>query len=289
MKPENKDPVPFELLRAVEPKAELLTLANGLPVALLPSGWTASGLTNMVPPRPPEFRRAAVNLQCVGSFVDYVKRFGGEDTVIYIDAEKFSMEVVIDDGTRKTPGRRVNRATYQTVLDERFVDWSNWCKKDWIPRKTFIEFLEDHDSDFLTPSGGEMKTLAKNLDVKRSTEFLAVERDDSAANDMNLVFKTETTENGQMKLPRELVIALPIFRQGQRWQIPVRLKFDINETGLCFRMRMHERQRLIDNAWQAVANDLAQQLGHVAELKDTPVLIGHAPTGTIADDLKIVW
>lgn len=283
-----RDAIALELIRPPDPGASILTLPNGCPVVVHPAGWTAASIEKWVPPRPPAFRFANVEMSSVISLVDYLARFGGPASTIYMDPDAHAIVSVLDDGDGKTTGRRVDRVSYAAEFDEAFEAWSKACAQP-MGRADFVRFVEDNDRHFITPNGATMRTLVKQLDILRTVEFRQLERDDTAANDVTLHYQTTTQEKGDVKLPGDIKIGIPVFAQLRPFQIDLRFRYDLDNGRLLFYLRMPERTRIIDGAWQAVTTELEQLLSKT-ERKETPVFIGAPPEPTITrPQSEIVW
>ncbi len=251
------------------------TLGNQTPVALMPPGWRSEALGPLLPPKAPTFRVATPALQTVAAFVGYVARHATASTTVWVDAKNQLLTAVLDDGTLEVPGRRVHVAKYKAELSPEFLEWTALAAKP-VGQAAFIEFIEDHDRHFVNPTGARMRTVANMLEVKRGVQFKNVQREDSAAADVSLVYETTTTELNEIKCPQFLTIKIPIFRDGEKYEIDARLRFDLKDGGLVFQLKLPEVAKMLENAWQAVVGELQDRLVGIegGPVEKVPVFAG---------------
>ena len=228
-------------------------------VALLPPGWKAESLAGMLPPPAPSYREAKVLCHTVDALVGYVARHRTGATSVWMDEPNARVVAVLDDGTEAAPGRRVHTACYAAELAPEFVEWVALTKAP-VGQAALIAFIEDHDRHFVEPTGARMRTIANQLEVKKGVSFKNVEREDSAAADVSLVYETQTTELQSVKCPQSLRIRIPVFRQGAVYEIECRLRFDLQEGRLLFHLRMPEQAKIREMAWSQVAAELRERL-----------------------------
>lgn len=243
-----------------------------IPVAVVPEGWSTTDLSRFFPPRAPTYRQGQVQMLDTDSLIAYANRHAAESSAIYAEQSETGGKVVLvlDDGAPRQPGRRVDRAVLEVHLDERFKQWLAIEGKS-IPQRTFMEFVENHDREFASPNGAAMRTYVNGLNVKKTVRFKNVEVD-SAANDVSLIYETETLEQGEIAFPQYITIKVPVLRHTAPVKIEARVRFDVEEGRVSFRVRLESLHPLLQAAWDNVINELRNAL------PDMAVLNGRAAT-----------
>ena len=281
MKPKTNDQDPAaavagviteKLADSVACPARILSVPGGDPVALLPEGWSALSLGHLLPSKLPEFRTRIAKLHDITSFVAYVNRHATPSTVIYYthgEEGRGVITAVLDDGNSQEITRRADRAEVAIMPDPRFTKWQSTARSP-ISQKAFIEFIEDHDRDFANPSGAKMRSLANGLEVKKLTHFKSVEKGDTAAADVSLIYETETKEQGEVKFPPRIQILIPIIQFGPSVLIDVAIRFRLEEGKLVFTMRMENMAGIIQDQWDALFTELRGLLPSTLILHGVP-------------------
>lgn len=251
-----------DLADAVACQARILQVPGGKPVALLPQGWSVDSLRDHLPTPMPEFRSRDAKLHDLPSFAAYVSRHITPSTVIYYswtDDGKGTIIAVLDDGDSQEITRRVDRAEVTLAPDPRFIKW-HYMARAPISQKLFIEFIEDHDRDFANPSGSKMRSLANGLEVKKLTHFKSVEKGDTAAADVSLIYETETKEQGEVKFPPRIQIIVPVLQFCPAVVIDVGIRFRLDEGKLVFLLRLENVAAIIQAQWDSVFKELGTLL-----------------------------
>lgn len=271
------------LVEAVQP--QVLTLnnfTNAFEAIAVPPSWTVQDVSKFIGKRPPAYRQGTVQLHDIDGLVGYLSRYAGPETVVYVDSEAQSIIAVLDDGLiasatdgKTSQGRRGDLAYVTMKLDPKFQRWAAFASQ---PRyqKELIRFIEMNDSNFLKPSGAEMRTLAASLDLKKSTVFKSIEKMNGGARDVTLGYETQTSEVGEIKFPSEIVIKIPVFRHQREGSIPVRVYFELIDNQVQFTLNIPDQNSIIDAAWAQVRKDFTDAM-NTANLSAIPVLNGQRP------------
>lgn len=277
------EPSNAALVEAVEPQVlNLNNFTNAFQAIAVPPSWTVHDVTKIIGKRPPAYRQGTVQLHDIDGLVGYLMRYSGPETVVYVDSEVQSITAVLDDGLaigsggdKATQGRRCDLAFVTMEQDPKFKRWTAFASQ---PRyqKELIRFIEMNDSNFLKPSGAEMRTLAASLDLKKSTVFKSIEKMNGGARDVTLGYETQTSEVGEIKFPSEIVIKIPVFRHQREGAIPVRVYFELIDNQIQFTLNIPDSNSIVDAAWEQVRKDFTDAMT-AANLAAIPVLNGQRP------------
>jgi len=219
----------------------------------------------------PERRAGNAIHTTLDSFIEHADRFKDEHSVIFADVENIEQAKLISvlDYHEKTAAGRPrfgeHRGIYHFPLSD---EWKAWTRKSGqLSQQDFAEFLEDRIVDVRDPSGvGEsIRAFAEQLGVnlaspQRLLELsrgLTIRVGAKVVNHVNLSTgeaqigfeeKHEGEAGGSIKVPGGFAIAIPVFRGGAHYQIPVRLRYRIVESRVCWWLSLQRLDRYRDDA-----------------------------------------
>lgn len=207
----------------------------------------------------------------VDSLIQYVQRFGGADTIVYANPATFSVEAVLNEhpagAENAAAAWRDHRATYTCP---RSPEWLAWTEHDGrqMPQDKFADFIESRLEDLVSgagmPTATDVLTMARNLIMRTKGTF---ERSlDPTTGNSALVNKTET-DVGSTAIPRAFLIGVPVFENGERYQVEARVRVEIKEGRAVFAYVLHRRKEIERDAFQAVRAQISSETGK-------PVLAG---------------
>lgn len=219
----------------------------------------------------PQRRDERVTLTEVDSFIAFIARWGGPDTVVYADPTAVRFEAVLDDHPAgpevSDTAWRGHRAIYTCP---RSPEWKAWVDRaDKVMSQTeFADWIESRLEDLVARQGFPMPTdmlmVARQLNIKTSGEF---RRDfDPTSGDYHMVSKS-TTEPGSTTIPRAFMICVAIFEGGDRYDIEARVRFTISDGHPKFAYTLHRAAEIQRDAFTSVRKQ-------IAEAAKVPILAG---------------
>ncbi len=205
--------------------------------------------------RPAPLRATGVRkLISIESFLTYVGRHASLATVIYGDRARGTLVAVFNDHEAgEEPGWRDHRATLQC---ERSEAWEAWRKthRTPIPQAAFCDFLEDHLVDVLEPTDAELLELLRDLKGRKDVAWSSGVNLDNG--DVQLSYSEATTaesgRRGFVVIPKEIVLALEIFRGVPHYKVNCRLRYRVAEGRLLFLLVIDRLADLEDDAFRDV-------------------------------------
>ncbi len=257
----------------------------------------------------PERRRGAVVLTELSSLAEYVNLYKAGETLIYIDdrdQQKPRITVVFDeheplgpvvfaapDGTDAAdpegprPGWREHRAAYSFPLTPEWQAWVD-ASKTALSQRDFAEFLEDHVTDVVNPAdpgepakkmaeelgltlAGQSKLLALSRGLAVNVEQKVISEQNLTSGEGRLVFEERhnDTNGAPISVPGAFAIAVPVFRGGDLYRIPVRLKYRISGGKLVWAIAPHRMDQVFENAIEGAAKYLREKTA-VTVLRGAP-------------------
>jgi uncharacterized protein YfdQ (DUF2303 family) len=231
----------------------------------------------------PERRKGTTEVTTIDSFVDHVKRFADEDSAIFAndDPKSPALLAVLDyhrAGAVAAPRFGKHRTSYQFPVSE---EWAAWmAPRDSLDQASFAAFLEDRIGDVMDPSsvgegtradaeklGINLVGPAKLLELARG---LSVRVDSQVAQHVNLSTgetslafdEAHKDKAGKpLKVPNGFVVAIPIFRGGALYQIPVRLRYRVRSGSITFSTALHRPEESFRDAFAEACAKAAEATG----------------------------
>lgn len=254
--------------------------------ALVPEGYTVQGVKSILDEyaQAPDRREGTVTLHTLDALAAHANRAKDENSVAFVDALSAQPRIVVvydyhapGQGGGQRFGRY--RARYEFPLDEA---WLAWRKVDGVEmgQGAFARFLDERLADIADPgeAGEKAQKLARltGRDYAPASRLagiaagLEVNVKNKVANavnlstgETNLVFAEEHTDTkGQpLRVPRAFLVAVPVFRNGALYQLPVQIQYRVKDGAIGWTLRLHQPQRCIDDAVGEAAAKLREGTG----------------------------
>lgn len=246
---------------------------NGAPFAVIPPGYTVADVERHLPT--PARKRGSVTLLDETSFCAYVRRHAEKtSTVIYANTGGPALVAVLDDhkmDADEVSGSRwrEHRATYPCPLSREWKTWAGSHGKR-VPQGDFAEFIEDSLLDICAPDHATMLEVSRSLVARKSVNF---ESKVSLENGSHHFVYTEDVQSragkGQLEVPAEFAIRIPVFKSGPLYQIGARLRYRIDDGKLLMWYDLVRHLDLLDTVFTDLAERVRVDTG-VPVLTGTP-------------------
>lgn len=249
------------------------------PILLVPDGMKPHSVQKYldeVMPHP-ERRKGTAKHTTLSSFCEHVKRFADEHSAVFAhDDPKHPRLVAVLDyheaGSDGVPRWGEHRAIYDFPVSD---EWKAWTGVGDLDQRAFAEFLEDRIADVLEPSGAgdAVKAFAEQLGCSLASPSalmalsrgLSVRVDQKVAQHLNLstgeaqiAFEETHREKdggGPLKVPGGFAIAIPVFRGGAAYKLPVRLRYRVRSGQITWRIALHRADRAFVDAFEEACNE----------------------------------
>jgi uncharacterized protein YfdQ (DUF2303 family) len=243
----------------------------------------------------PKHRCGTAVLLSLDSFIAHVNRFKDEDSAVFAnnDRAKPSMTAVLDYnrvGATADPRFGAHRSSFAFPLSD---EWKAWVAKNGqaMKMKDFALFLEDRIIDVmptaavnLTPDaqryvealGGRARIGDPSTLMQIATELRVMENSvlreakNLSSGETKLEFSSEhDTQIGgvQLTLPTMFVVAIPVFANGDPYQIIARFRYRKAGAEVVFWYDLWRTDTVFDHAFDEAVSKVGEDTG-------LPVLLG---------------
>lgn len=260
--------------------------ADTAAVLLAPEGMKAHDVTahlDKYMPRPRR-RKGTAEVGDLESFIAHASRFADADSALFASADPKhpSLTAVLDYHEKQASGGPrfgEHRTHYDFPLSE---EWQAWTGRDDHPmlQSEFASFIEDRIADILDPTkagpgardfayalGCELASPSKLMELSRGLSVRANAKVHNAVNlssgEMQLQFVTQhTDESGApIKVPGAFLIGIPVFHNGEPYQIAVRLRYRLREDKVSWFYSLHRPDRCFDHAFGEACEKAKNETG----------------------------
>lgn len=233
-------------------KGELVTPDGAEhPLLLIPKGKELKDLTEITDKylKNPRRRKGSARFTTMLSFSEHTNRFKDENTVIFADdsgRSDPSLTAVLNYNEKGNGQARFgdHRSIYMCPLSDEWKFWS--AGADGMTQADFAQMLEDHIGDVL-----EMESVGASIQLFASKLFLNMagpqrlielsrglslnvesqvgSKVNLSSGEVQITFQDEHKDpsGAPIKVPGGFAIGIPIFKTGEMYQIPVRLKYRV--------------------------------------------------------------
>jgi uncharacterized protein YfdQ (DUF2303 family) len=191
-----------------------------------------------------------ISLQTEESLIEYVKRGATKSAVLMADIASNTILAVLDyhapDADRTADQDAYGSHTAKLKLVHS-LEWDAWAKVDGAMMKqlAFVRFLEENREDIASPDAGTVLDACRDLSALRKVDFRQVVREDSE--NVSIEFKNEAQVNGNVTLPSEFVLRIPVYFGGPEVEVHALLRWELvdetNQLTLGFKLKRLERIR----------------------------------------------
>lgn len=191
---------------------------GGKPFLVIPSTHKVEDLEKLL--TGPIAKRGNATFTRLSSFSDYVNQHKSESTRIFFDGRQFK---AVLDHHGVIPGWRQHVAKYWLVHSPQ---WSVWLgnNKKAFEQSSFAEFIDENRQDVSKPTGGELLDIVRELESVKDVTFKGALKQDNSLQRVEYEENTITRTKGNIELPTEIMLLLPVFEGGQPMNFICRLK-----------------------------------------------------------------
>ncbi|MVT28133.1 DUF2303 family protein [Acidovorax citrulli] len=241
----------------------------GTPLVILPEGFKVGPIPELLPA--PTRKKGTTVLNDAASFVAVVNDQKGEDTRLFRPStrppsRRFSTT------TRPRLAGAITRARHNAPLAPEWAAWTGMDgkKQNQVDLAQFIEnnlvdvaFLEPKDGHPGSPDGSTLLEVCRTLEAKKKVDFKsAIRLADGSTQFTYDEYVQGSALQGQLQVPEQFSLAIPVFENGAKWRVDVRLRYRIQDGGnLVMWLELIRPQKVIEGAVLELREQIAKDTG----------------------------
>ena len=268
-----------ETLAAEMKKPELHTSENdgSLQYLLLPPGWQHKVLDEEHVLAAPRRLKAKPALRDKASFIAYVQRHAPNHSRPSVDARtlwctadwtagQLAFHAVLDDHHphQDSSAWRDHVASYTPQTS---VEWKRWHAQDRkaMSQVEFASFVEDNRASIASvdgfPTSAQMFEMAINMEATQDVRFKSAIRLQSGGTQLQFIADDDKQTVERMQLFERFAIGIPVFWQGDAYQITARLKYRVRDGKVSFWDEMERTDVVFEAAAKTLVDDIRTGTG----------------------------
>ncbi|QCP51773.1 DUF2303 family protein [Trinickia violacea] len=240
----------------------------------LPPGWSLEERDDSKKLSAPLRKLATVRLRDADSFIDYLKRHGSlTDCTIWCQADYTKGQVaftgILNDHGEDAdkPAWRDHRALFSPEFSE---EWRRWIGRNKQPfnQAEFAAFLEENLKDIASltdsslPSGSDMLQMALQFEATQDMRFKSAIRLQNGGVNMSFVQDDDDQTLQKMQIFERFAIGIPVFWNGDAYQIDARLRYRVRDGKLTFYYELIRHDKVLEAAATTVISTIKEKTGN---------------------------
>lgn len=238
----------------------LVEFDHGIRRLFVPEGYRLEAVDD--PHALPPVAKATVEVDDRESLVRYVNRYSGDGSILIADIDAGLVMAELDWHTAaRDPGHARHRAVLRLRDSEEFRRWDA-VAGTMLLQEEFAAFLEENAVDVVDPEPGVLIEISRDLEATQGVTFKSSTRLESG--DRAFAYETETRTKGEIVIPREFSVEIPLYQGEAPVSIRCAFRFKVTAGGLLlgFEWRRVAYQRQAHFA--ALAHQAAEETGLIA-------------------------
>lgn len=246
---------------------------NGLQSIALPPGWKTEHRDDSKLLDAPRRKTAKVRLNDAESFIAYMKRHGSlTDSTIWCQADYKAGAVqftgiINDHGEDEAkPAWRDHQALYAPTFS---AEWERWLQLNakQMSQADFAAFIETNLRDIASPAdsglptGGQMLEMAIDFEANQEKKFKSAIRLQSGGITMNFTESDDQQTIQKMQMFDRFAIGIPVFWNGDAYQIDARLRYRVREGKLAFWYELSRQDKTLQDATETLIKTIKDKTG----------------------------
>lgn len=233
-------------------------------VVLVPKGFNAQSFDNER--ERPLRKTGSKQFLSTGSFCSYVNKHKVKDeTIIMAYEDKGEILAVLNDN-----GNEPDWGDFTAILDIGFSkQWNVWFgnsypnRGNYFEQEEFANFIEDNRSDLMVGtfkgtddkdveniSALELSAIITNLQMTSQEKFTS--KVDPVSGRLTLNYENEEHGKGNVEIPKQIILAIPIYRGGDIFEVVLRLRHRIRGGNASFYFIIDQLELLKERAFDMI-------------------------------------
>lgn len=245
-------------------------IGAGVPVVLLPEGYTAHAMEHLL--AAPARKKGTTVLNDAESFIIVVNDQKGDNTRLFSTIEPPTFTAVFNHTAQGT-GWGDHRAHYATPLAPEWKAWTGMDGKK-ANQVDLAQFIENNLIDVVfidknaegapvgevgSPDGATLLEVCRTLEAKKKVDFKSAIR--LADGSTQFTYDEDVSgsaRQGQLAVPEQFSLGIPVFENGAKYRVDVRLRYRIADGGqLTMWLELIRPHKTIEHAVKELRESIA--------------------------------
>lgn len=248
-------------VRAAGVPSVIITPA-GKELLVLPEGFSAREETppNKLGLLPPKLIDQAVTLQNADALVAYVERFKSDHSLMFADIVASRIVAAIDYHGPKQPSLVKHKGTLELPFSE---EWKVWSAIDGRLQQQldFARFVEENSPDVISPSAADLLEAVRDLQARRTVNFIKAVRTSSDNENFEYVDNTEARSKGGLEIPTQFKLSLPVYFGEPPTEIRAFLRWKLDDGNLTLGIKLHRAEHVRQAAFRSIVTAIVERTG----------------------------
>lgn len=251
-----------------------LIIQNGVPILLTPGSSGAVDRKSLelllnAPHRPSIHVKLATSKDLHAYLVKQSVQISedpstSDNVVVFADRDKLNFHAFLDYHHPAEEHRWLNHSASVTYRESN--QFGIWKKNDGMKmsQEEFAEFLDENVLDITDPTGSDVVSFASCLEARRTEVFKSSKN--LANGEVQFNWSNESSGDAVTKFPTDMKIGIPIWTNGEKIQIPVKLFYRVSEGQLLFWYKLRNLENIIDSLWNEDVQFIAGALSNIGSV-----------------------
>lgn len=241
---------------------QVITTAAGREFVVLPEGFKAEDVTpaNKVEVLSPKQLSQNVTLQNADALIEYLNRFKSDKSLMFADVQANRIVCALDYHDKAQASLVTHRATLDLPFSEEWKIWSG-ISGQLKPQLEFARFIEENAPDIKAPDAGTLLESVRDLQARRSVNFIQAVRTDSDNESFEFSDNTEARAKGDLELPTKFLLSIPVYFGDPDTEVQAFLRWKLEEGKLMLGIKLHRAEHIRQAAFKLIVTDAMERTG----------------------------
>lgn len=254
-----------DLARKAIGTPQVIVTPSGREYLIVPAGQSSSEVTpaHKAEVILPKSIKQAVTLQNAEALIEYLNRFKRDDSLLLADVAESRIVGVVDYHAKDKAQLTEHRATLALPFSE---EWKTWTaiNGQLKPQLEFARFVEENAPDIKAPDAASLLEAVRDLQAKRSVNFIQAVRTASDNESFEFNDNTEARTKGDLELPTKFTLSIPVYFGDSDVEVPAFLRWKLEDGKLLLGIKLHRAEHIRQAAFQLIVTDATEKTGVMA-------------------------
>jgi len=233
--------------------ATLIKTEGGREFLLVPNGYvhhdvTPKHSTEVLLPKAIDQR---VTLQNADALVEYLNRFKSDQSLLFADVNGSEIIAALDYHAKDKAANVFHRAVLALPFSEEWKIWTGVNGK-LNPQLEFARFIEENAPDIKAPDAASLLEAVRDLQARRSVNFIQAVRTDSDNESFEYTDNTEARTKGGLEVPTKFVLNIPVYFGEPAGEVHAFLRWKVEEAKLQLGIKLHRAEHIRQAAFRTI-------------------------------------